>query len=80
MLKQLVSIIGATLILLAFAAQRLHYLSSDSLTYLLLNFLGGCALFYIALETHQTGLIVIEGAWALISLYGILSLKRESRG
>ncbi|HEY0006543.1 MAG TPA: hypothetical protein VGB17_17300 [Pyrinomonadaceae bacterium] len=79
MFKQAISIIGAALVLLAYAGQRLKYLSSDGLAYLLMNFLGGALLFYAALWTGQTGLILIEAAWALISLYGILSLRRKKQ-
>ena len=79
MFKQAISIIGAALVLLAYAGQRLKYLSPDGLVYLLMNFLGGAALFYAALATRQTGLIAIEAAWSLISLYGILTLRRKKQ-
>lgn len=71
MIGQAISLVGAALILAAFAAQQGGRLSPDATTYLALNLAGSAILTYFAVEARNLGLIVLEGSWALISLISI---------
>ncbi len=75
-LEQAVSITGALFVLGAFAAQRFRLLSADGWAYLLLNFFGGAMLCAVAISSEQLGFILLEGAWAIISLWGLYRLLR----
>ena len=77
MVGQIVSLIGAALILAAFGAQQAGRLRPEALAYLLLNLLGSLILTYFAVEARSLGLIALEGSWAAISLVSLVrSLRR----
>jgi hypothetical protein len=68
---QAISLAGAAMILAAFAAQQAGRLRPSDSLYLVLNFLGSAILAYFAVQAGNLGLIVLEGAWALISLWSL---------
>lgn len=76
MLGQAVSLLGALFVLAGYAAQHFKLISSDGLSYLMLNFIGGAMLCWVAIDSRQLGFIVMEGAWVLISLSGLWRLWR----
>jgi hypothetical protein len=77
MIGQAVSILGAAMILAAFAAQQAGRLGREDLSYLSLNLFGSVILTYFAIQAKNSGLIALEGSWAVISLISLV--KRFSR-
>jgi hypothetical protein len=77
MLMQVISILGALLVLGAYAANQLDRLGQHSYAYLLMNFLGAGALTVSAITTRQAGLILMEGAWAVVSAAGLVKVIRQ---
>lgn len=77
MIGQIVSLVGAGMILAAFAAQQAGKLGRENLAYLLLNLFGSAILTYFAVEAKSSGLIALEGSWAVISLISLV--RRSSR-
>jgi len=77
---QLTSVAGAILILLPFAASQLGRLSTQTLTYQILNLVGSAALTTVAVIERQYGFILLEGSWAMISVAGLVRVltARES--
>jgi hypothetical protein len=73
MLVQAVSVLGALLILGAFAANLLQWMNTSNLWYSLLNFVGSAILLVVAILDQQFGFILLEGAWGLVSLWGIIA-------
>ena len=71
MIDKVVSLAGAAMILGAFAAQQAGRWSSSDRAYLVLNFVGSTILAYFAVLSGNLGLIVLEGAWAVISLWSL---------
>jgi hypothetical protein len=71
MLMQVISIIGALMVLVAYAGHQIKWLRADMYSYQLLNLCGGAALFLAAITTRQAGLIIMEGAWTVISAGGL---------
>lgn len=78
MVGQIVSLIGAALILAAFGAQQAGRLRPEAPAYLVMNLLGSLILTYFAVEVRNLGLIALEGSWAAISLFSLArSFRRE---
>ena len=76
---QTVSILGALLILLAFAANQLGRVDTSSLSYQVANFVGSGILTVVAVIEAQLGFILLEGTWALVSLWGTITVLRGAR-
>ncbi len=79
MIGQGVSLIGAAMILAAFAGQQAGKLGREDLAYLLLNLVGSVILTYFAYEAKNAGLTALEGSWALISLYSLWKRRSSPR-
>ena len=71
-MDQVVQVIGAVLILVAYWAAQTERLDPQSRLYLGLNLLGSAILGVLAASSAQWGFLLLEGAWALISLWGLL--------
>lgn len=74
---QVVSVLGALLILLPFAAAQFGRMTPASLAYQALNLLGSATLAAIALHDRQYGFLLLEGTWAIVSLWGLLKVLRR---
>ena len=68
---QLISIVGALLILLPFAGSQLGRLSPHSLAYQLMNLVGAASLTTVAVIEVQYGFILLEGIWTIMSAIGL---------
>ena len=75
---QLVSVLGALAILLAYAANQFRLIGPMNLSYALLNFVGSLVLAVVAVIEVQWGFILLEVVWALVSLWGIITILRGS--
>jgi hypothetical protein len=73
---QLIQICGSLLILAAFAASQAGRLPIDSQLYLVLNFVGSAILAVLAWLGQQWGFLLLEGVWAIVSLYSLVQLVR----
>ena len=78
MLYQLLSMVGAVLILTGFALLQTGRLDRTDRVFNLLNFVGSALLTVVAVEDRRLGVIFLEGAWALLSLVPLLRPPRRS--
>jgi hypothetical protein len=76
---QVISVLGALAILGAFAANLFGWIQPSNLWYAVANFLGSAVLTVVALIDWQLGFLLLEGTWALVSLWGIFSALRGGR-
>jgi hypothetical protein len=75
---QLVQIVGALLILAAFAAVQFDRMSPASRVYLALNLVGSIILAVLAVAAEQWGFVLLEGVWAIVSAWGLLAALRTA--
>ena len=76
MVIQVISIVGALAILLAYAANQFRWTDASNLLYQLANVLGSGILTVVAVIEVQLGFILLEGAWALLSLWSLVQILR----
>lgn len=72
MLIQIVSVVGAALILGAYVALQRKWLSPTARTYNLMNLVGACLLCFVAVADRRIGFVVLEVVWALVSIPPLL--------
>jgi hypothetical protein len=70
-MDQLVQVVGALLILTAFAAVQFDRMHPDSRLYLALNLVGSVILAVLAWHESQWGFLLLEGVWAIVSAWGL---------
>ena len=73
---QIVSVVGALAILGAYVANQFGLVGPQNVSYSVLNFVGSAVLTVIAVIEVQWGFILLEAVWALVSLWGIITLLR----
>jgi hypothetical protein len=72
MAKQLISFVGALLILIAYVGHQLGWVNARGALYNILNACGSAILAWIAFHPFQIGFIVLETVWTIISLWALL--------
>jgi hypothetical protein len=69
---QLVSVLGSLLVLVAYVASQFGYLSAKGLAYAFANIVGSGILAVVAALEAQWGFLLLEGAWASVSLVAVV--------
>jgi hypothetical protein len=78
--SQVASIVGAVLVLAAYVALQRGWLGREHRSFHALNFFGSALLTVVAIVDRRAGFILLEGAWALLSLPGMFVRARASGG
>ena len=71
-MSSLVQIVGALLVLAAFALAQARVLTPEARIYLVLNLIGAGVLAVEAYIEEQWGFLLLEGVWAVIATWGLL--------
>ena len=79
-IDQLISVAGAAMVLSAYAAYQLGWLSREKRLYSFLNFAGSMLLLWVAIVDRRWGFILLEVVWALISLPALLKPPKRGSG
>jgi hypothetical protein len=77
---QATQIAGALLVLAGFTGAQVGRLSPHSVVYLVLNLVGSAILAVLAALDAQYGFLLLEGVWAVVSLFGLVAVLRAARG
>jgi hypothetical protein len=80
LLEQLLEIAGALMILAAYALAQFRGLDRHGAPYLLLNLIGSGILTVLASLHQQWGFLLLQGVWAIVSLWGVVALARGTGG
>lgn len=75
----LLGLIASAALLVAFALLNMGKLTPDHYTYQILNFAGASFLAASAANPMNTGVFWAELAWALLGLYGIITIWAKRR-
>ncbi len=76
-MAQVIQIAGSLLILGAFISAQRGLLNPQSRRYLTLNLVGSAILTVEAFIGSQWGFLILEGTWAVVSAWGLLSTFRN---
>jgi|SRR5215216_3165709 hypothetical protein len=74
---QLVSVLGSLLVLVAYVASQFGYLSAKGLAYAYANIVGSAILAVVAALEAQWGFLLLEGAWASVSLVAVMRQRAK---
>ena len=74
---QVLSSIGALLILIAYVGHQLKWMDASRWLYNLLNVVGAAILAYVALRPFQAGFTVLEVTWTVVSLWALWKAVRR---
>ena len=74
---QIASLLGALLILSAYVGHQLRWVDARRPFYNIANLLGASVLAWIALRPLQAGFAIMEVAWTVISLMGVVRALRS---
>lgn len=75
-LMQVLSLLGAVLVLVAFVLLQRGRWKSDAPLYLWFNLVGATALTIVGAWDRRIGFVLLEGVWAVVSL---ISLAKAGR-
>lgn len=76
---QAAQVFGALLILAAFVATQLRRVDPSSYRYLIPNAFGSATLTATAAVSLEWGFVLLEGAWAVMSVYSLIRKAMSGR-
>jgi hypothetical protein len=78
LLADFIGLLGVALILLAYAAIQFKRMEASDRRYSLLNLAGALLILVSLTVDFNLSAIVMESAWAVISLYGLFRRREET--
>jgi hypothetical protein len=74
-MEQIISIVGAVLILAAYAGHQYGLIDRTYASYHWLNLVGAVVLTVIAFRASQWGFVLLEGVWAVVSVPPLIKVR-----
>jgi hypothetical protein len=76
----LAGLVGVALILVAYGAVQLKLLDATRTSALVMNLAGSSLILLSLTRAFNLSAAIVEGAWALIALFGLVRVAMERRG
>jgi hypothetical protein len=77
-MDQVIQVIGALMILVAYGAAQAGRWATDQLAYLWLNLVGSVILAVLAATSENWGFLLLEGVWAIVTAASLIKRRREA--
>jgi hypothetical protein len=77
-MDQVIQVIGALMILIAYGASQAGRWSTDAPIYLWLNLVGSLILAVLAGTSQNWGFLLLEGVWAIVTAASLIKRRRET--
>jgi hypothetical protein len=75
---QVIQVIGALMILIAYGAAQAGRWATDQLAYLWLNLVGSVILAVLAATSENWGFLLLEGVWAIVTARSLIRRRRAT--
>jgi hypothetical protein len=73
---QVIQVVGALMVLVAYAFAQVGRWSTDAPLYLVLNLVGSIILAVLAATSQNWGFLLLEGVWAIVTAHSLLRRRR----
>jgi hypothetical protein len=77
-MDQVVQVVGALMILIAYAAAQSGRWSTDALIYLWLNEIGSLILAVLAAMGENWGFLLLESVWAVVTAISLVKRRKRA--
>lgn len=74
--NDIIGTIGVGLILIAFFLSTAKFIQPNGKLYFVLNTIGAALACYASFLIHYAPFVVLEGAWTIVSIYGLMKTMR----
>jgi hypothetical protein len=78
-MDQVIQVVGALMILVAYGAAQAGRWATDQLAYLWLNLVGSVILAVLAATSANWGFLLLEGVWAIVTAASLIKRRRRRR-
>ena len=75
-MEQVISLVGAVLILAAYAGHQFGLIEHTDAAYSWMNLVGSLVLGIVAFRGQQWGFLLLEGVWATVSVVPLIRLSQ----
>jgi hypothetical protein len=72
-----IGFVGVSLLLIAYFLNLNNKMAKDSISYLMLNFIGAGIACFASVLLHYLPFVILEGCWTLVSAMGIIHYFRK---
>jgi hypothetical protein len=77
--SDIAGVIGVAMMLIAYAGGQISRLKMDAAPALLMNLVGSMLVLWSLTYRFNLSAAIMEGAWALVALYGLIKLALKRR-
>jgi O-antigen ligase len=75
--SDLIGTIGVGLLLIAYFLNMFSWIKKDGVGYFVLNIIGGSIACYASIIIDFVPFIILEGTWAIVSVFGLLKVIKK---
>lgn len=77
--NDLIGTIGVGIILIAYFLNMFSIITKDGVFYFILNIIGAAIACFASVLIHYIPFIILEGAWVLVSIVGLIKTIKKSQ-